>query len=131
MNRPGQLTAMISSTAADLPDHRAQVVEACLREGVFPIGMEQLPARDASGIQASLEMVNQADIYIGIYAWRYGWVPDGSDISITEMEFNRAVERQARGELKEVLVFMMHEKHPTTRGDVEADATAQEKLAVL
>lgn len=122
---------MISSTAADLPEHRKQVVEACLRESVFPIGMEQLPARDASGIQASLEMVDRADIYIGIYAWRYGWVPDGSDISITEMEFNRAVERQARGELREVLVFVMHEDHPTTRRDVEADATAQDKLAKL
>eukprot|EP01031_Cornospumella_fuschlensis_P020710 gene20710-25387_t len=47
---------MISSTAVDLPEHREQAVDACLREGVFPIGMEQLPARDASGIQVSLEM---------------------------------------------------------------------------
>ena len=56
MNRPGQLKAMISSTAVDLPEHRKQVVEACLREGVFPIGMEQLPARDASGINVSLAL---------------------------------------------------------------------------
>src|ERR671920_2356810 len=102
--RPGQLTAMISSTALDLPEHRALVHKACLEAGVFPIGMEQLPARDATGIAASLEMVEQADIYIGVYAFRYGWVPDGQDISITEMEFDRAVERKAEGKLREILV---------------------------
>ena len=81
--RPGQLTAMISSTALDLPEHRELAHQACLDAGVFPIGMEQLPARDETGITASLEMVEEADIYIGIYAFRYGWVPNGRDISIT------------------------------------------------
>lgn len=122
---------MISSTGADLPEHRKHVVEACLREGIFPIGMEQLPSRDATGIQVSLEMVYQADIYIGIYAWRYGWVPDFDNpeqISVTEMEFDRALERKQRGNLKEILIFVMHDDHPTTRRDVEADAIAQEKL---
>jgi tetratricopeptide (TPR) repeat protein len=125
------MKAMISSTALDLPEHRRQVVEACLRESVFPIGMEQLPARDASGVQVSLEMVDQADIYIGVYAWRYGWVPESSDISITEMEFNRAVERQQRGELKEILIFVMHDEHDIKRRDMEADATAQKKLKMF
>ncbi len=90
--------------------------------------MEQLPARDATGITASLEMVDQADIYIGVYAFRYGWVPSGQDISITEMEFNRAVARKAAGELREILVFTAHEKHAITVGDVEPDELAQEKL---
>lgn len=109
MAKPGKITAMISSTAADLPEHRKQAFDACLRVGVFPIGMEHLPARDGTGIQASLEMVDQADIYIGIYAWRYGWVPDVSgvpnpdNISITEMEFNRALERRQRSPTREFL----------------------------
>jgi tetratricopeptide (TPR) repeat protein len=126
--RPGQFTAMISSTALDLPEHRALVHKACLEAGVFPIGMEQLPARDATGIAASLEMVEQADIYIGVYAFRYGWVPGGQDISITEMEFDRAVARKKEGKLREILVFIAHEEHPVTKRDVEADKVAQEKL---
>jgi len=48
--RPGQKTAMISSTSLDLPEHRKQVVEACLRESAFPIGMEHLPVRDSSAV---------------------------------------------------------------------------------
>ncbi|MFL6256652.1 MAG: DUF4062 domain-containing protein [Pyrinomonadaceae bacterium] len=119
---------MISSTALDLPEHRALVHQACLDAGVFPIGMEQLPARDASGIAASLEMVDQADLYIGIYAFRYGWVPDGRDVSITEMEFDRAVKRKAEGKLREILIFTAHEDHAFTKRDVEADKVAQEKL---
>ncbi len=117
------LKAMISSTAFDLPEHRKQAIDACLSCRVAPIGMEHLPARDASGVAVSLEMVDEADIYIGIYAWRYGWVPDGSDISITEMEFNRAVEGG-----KTILVFIMDDDHPVKGGDVEVGETARQKL---
>lgn len=126
--RPGQLTAVISSTALDLPEHRESAHRACLDAGVMPIGMEQLPARDATGIAASLELIDQADIYVGIYASRYGWVPAGRDISITEMEFDRAVERKAQGKLREILVFTAHKDHAFTAADVEADKVAQERL---
>jgi len=129
--KPGQLTAMISSTALDLPEHRAAVKEACLAAGVFPIGMEHLPARDATGIAVSLEMVDKADLYIGIYAWRYGWVPDGSDISVTEMEFDRATDRQKAGKLKELLIFTMHEDHDFKKKDIEIGEVAQQKLAAF
>ena len=68
-------TAMISSTSLDLPEHRQQAMDACLHQSIFPCAMEHLPARDADAINVSLEMVDEADIYIGIYAWRYGHVP--------------------------------------------------------
>ena len=119
---------MLSSTALDLPEHRALAHKACLDAGVFPIGMEQLPARDATGIAASLEMVDQADIYIGVYGFRYGWVPDGKDTSITEMEFDRAAVRKAEGKLREIILFTAHKDHAFTANDIEADAGAQERL---
>ena len=126
MPEPNRKTAMISSTSLDLPEHRQQAVAACLRQGIFPKAMEHLPARDADAISVSLKMVDEADIYIGIYAWRYGHVPAGHDISITEMEFNRAEERGIP-----ILVFTMHDAHPLTRAMVEADQDAQEKLQQL
>ena len=119
----GLFRAMISSTAIDLPEHRKLAIDACLRVGLRPIVMENLPAQDASGVSTALEMVDEADIYIGIYGWRYGWVPHGSDISITEMEFNRAVERGLP-----ILVFIMDDDHPVKKGDVEFSKTAQQKL---
>ncbi|MBS1790911.1 MAG: DUF4062 domain-containing protein [Acidobacteria bacterium] len=124
--RPGQKTAMISSTSLDLPEHRKQVVEACLRESVFPIGMEQLPVRDSSAITVDREMVDNADIYIGIFGVRYGEIPPGYDVSYTELEFKRADDRGIP-----ILVFVMHKDHPVTFEMVEADAEAQRKLADL
>ena len=129
--KPGQLTAMISSTALDLPAHRAAVRDACLSCGVHPIGMEALPARDATGITVSLEMVEQADLYLGIYAFRYGWVPDGKDISVTEMEFDHAVERQKQGKLHELLIFTAHKTHPVTIEDIETGDVPQSKLTAF
>jgi len=117
---------MISSTAVDLPEHRKQVIDACLRQGFFPIAMEHLPARDSDAIRVSMEMVDKADIYIGIYAWRYGHIPDGYDISITEMEFNQALEKKIP-----LLVFLIHKDHTLTIEMVEADKGAQEKLNKL
>jgi len=108
-------TAMISSTSIDLPEHRKEAIDACLRQGFFPIAMEHLPARDADAIRVSLEMVDKADVYIGIYAWRYGHVPEDHDISITEIEFNRAIVRGIP-----ILVFLIDDAHPLTIEMVEA-----------
>jgi hypothetical protein len=105
---------MISSTALDLPDHRGEIREGCERAGFEPHVMEKLPALDADAIAASLRMVDEADVYVGVFAFRYGYVPNGHDISITEMEYNRAVERGMPR-----LVFFMHDDHPVTRKDVE------------
>src|SRR6266700_1125190 len=105
---------MISSTAIDLPEHRDLVKDACLRQGMFPVMMEHLPATDADAIAESLRMVNEADIYLGNFAYRYGYVPKGYDISVTEMEYNRAVERGIPR-----LIFLMHKKHPLTADDFE------------
>jgi len=124
MNRPGQPTAMISSSALDLPDHRRQARDACLRVGVFPICMETLPARDVTAIEMSLQMVDTADIYICILAHRYGWIPKGKKISLTELEFNRAVERHIP-----ILVFLIHNDHPLTIDMVETSGVAQKKLS--
>src|SRR5438477_10922992 len=88
---------MISSTARDLPEHRKEVLDACLRQGMFPMMMEYLPASDAEAISASLKLVDEADIYVGAFARRYGYVPKENNpqhVSITEMEYNRAVNRK-------------------------------------
>lgn len=112
-----QLTVMISSTARDLPEHRKEVMDACLRQGMFPIMMEHLPASDDEAVPASLKMVDEADIYLLILAHRYGYVPTANNperISVTEHEYNRALERKIP-----ILTFAMHEDHPLKAADVE------------
>ena len=109
---PDRKTVMISSTARDLPEHRKEAMDACLRQGMFPEMMEHLPASDDGCDPASLEMVDRADIYLGIFAHRYGYVPKENNprrISVTEMEYNRAVERKIPR-----LIFVMDKDHPIT-----------------
>jgi hypothetical protein len=110
----GRLSAMISSTARDLPAHRKEVSEACLRQGIFPLMMEHLPASDAEAIAVSLRMVDEAGLYLGVIAHRYGYVPAGHRRSLTEMEYDRAVERQ-----RPRLIFLMHDDHPVRAAEVE------------
>ena len=124
--------AMISSTARDLPAHRQAARDACMGLGVHPVMMEDLPALDADAIRASLEMVEEADLYIGIFANRYGYVPQDDKLNpdrlgITEMEYRRAVELG-----KPRLLFVATETHtrPLEREDDEAAeaSEAAEKL---
>lgn len=131
MSEQNQLKAMISATARDLEEQRLAAQEACIAQDIFPVWMKHLPARDANGFQVSMEMVDQADIYIGIYAWRYGWVPDFENpkqISITEMEFDRALARKASGQLEAVLIFIMDESVPVLPARMEMSEVAQRKL---
>src|ERR1051326_8534303 len=107
-----RLSVVISSTVLDLPDHRPEVMNACLRQDMLPLMMEHLPANDDEAISASLKLVNEADIYLGVFAFRYGYVPKKKNpklISITEMEYNRAVRRKIPR-----LVFLMDNLHPLT-----------------
>jgi|GEM_PF-3100275 len=119
---------MISSTARDLPEHRKQVMDACLRQSMLPKMMEHLPANDLEAISASLKMVDEADIYIGVFAFRYGYVPkegNPDQISVTEMEYRRAKERGIPR-----LIFIMDKGHPISFDDVEMGESA-EKLKVF
>jgi len=106
---------MISSTARDLPEHRDRVMHACLRQGMFhPEMMEHLSAENANAADVSLRMVEEADLYLGVFGFRYGYVPPTSEISVTEMEYNRAVERGIPR-----LIFVMHDSHALHSADVE------------
>ena len=115
---PQQLKiVMISSTARDLPKHRKEVRDACLRQTMFPKMMEHLPASYAEAMSASLAMVAEADIYVGVFAHHYGYVPkldNPQQLSVTEMEYNHAVERGIPR-----LIFVMDKAHPITIDDVE------------
>jgi hypothetical protein len=116
--------AMISSTPLDLPEHRKAAMDACLRQSFFPLMMEHLPASDDDAIRESLRMVDEADIYLGILAYRYGHVPKGHDISITEMEYNHAGECGIPR-----LMFAMHKDHPIRIEDVEMGEGAEKLKA--
>jgi len=105
---------MISSTVRDLHDHRQVVVDACIRQHMLPRVMEHMPANDASGLQESLRLVDEADIYLAVIAHRYGHIPKGKSKSVTHYEYERDTQRGIPR-----LIFMMHDEHPLKVSDVE------------
>jgi tetratricopeptide (TPR) repeat protein len=116
---------MISSTVRDLPEHREEIRGACERQSMLPEMMEHLPASDAEAISASLKLVDEADIYVGVFAHRYGYVPKENNpqqISVTEMEYDQAVKCKIPR-----LIFIMGEDHPVKAKDVEIENAAKLK----
>lgn len=84
------LTVFISSTSRDLVQYRISVERSLLDAGLSPIGMEHFSAQPQEPLEACLREVRESDLFVGVYGWRYGFIPSESGISITEMEFNEA-----------------------------------------
>lgn len=101
------MRVFISSTYVDLTEYRAKVAEAVERLGQHGIRMEVFGARSETATSVCSAEIDEADLFVGVYAHRYGFIPKGSHLSITEMEFDYAV---ARG--KPVFCFVVEEDLP-------------------
>ena len=129
---PGQMKVMISSTSLDLPDHRKAAEDAILRAGCFPLAMEHGSATSNSdAIRFSLDMVDQADLYVGIFAQRYGFNPDNKKEnpqgwSVTEHEYRRAKERGIP-----CLIYLAAKDHKFSEEDFDFEAEKRAKLKAL
>ena len=97
----------MSSTSVDLADHRKAVAEALEDIGCHVQKMESWGAQPLEPKHASLSELEDCDIFVGIYAFRYGCVPTGAKKSITEMEFDHA--RRLR---KPILCFIADSRYP-------------------
>ena len=84
------MKVFISSTYKDLIEYRAAAIRAVEGTSYQAVKMEAFGARPDEPLDACLLEVKQSDLFIGIYALRYGFVPENSDISITEMEYIHA-----------------------------------------
>lgn len=68
------MKAFVSSTSQDLADYRQASYEVCNRLQIAPIGMEQFEAMGIGATAASNHKLNDANVYVGIFANRYGYV---------------------------------------------------------
>ena len=73
-----RIDVFISSTREDLTDYLKEVESVLLDMGMFPIGMEHFPPNRNNPLQVCFDEVQNAQAFIGIYAHRYGYVPDNS-----------------------------------------------------
>ena len=66
------MKVFVSSTYKDLVDHRAKVAEAVERLGQQGVRMVVFGARPSEATEASLDEVDVSEVFVGIYAHRYG-----------------------------------------------------------
>ena len=74
----------ISSTYIDNEDRRKIVQDAITTAGMVWHGMEIFTASTRPTVQECVRYTKEADVLVGIIAWRYGWEPEGQDKSMTD-----------------------------------------------
>ena len=89
-----EITIYLSSTYEDLKEYR-QAVFGALRKNYRVIAMEDYLAADVRPVDKCLRDVGRSDIYLGIFAFRYGHIPppehgNPEGISVTELELRHA-----------------------------------------
>ena len=103
----------ISSTYLDNEDRRRTVEDAVIRAGMVPVAMERFTAAPQPPLEECLRLVaDESDVFVGILAWRYGWIPPGHERSICELEYDAA---KAAG--LERLMFQLDDSVPVNPRD--------------
>jgi hypothetical protein len=97
----------LSSTFSDLVEYRQAVATAIEMLDLYPERMELFLAQPSSPIDVCLREVESCDLFVGIYARRYGFVPEGYSKSMTELEFDHA---HSLG--RPIFAFFLDSSHP-------------------
>jgi hypothetical protein len=116
----------VSSTYLDLKECREKVRLVLRRMGHEDMAMEYYVAEDQRPVEKCLSDVTECDLYVGIFAWRYGYVPSEANpdnLSITEMEY-----RQAQKMGKQALIFLLSEDAPWPARVIDKDRTHIERM---
>lgn len=101
------MKVFLSSTYSDLYEHRRRLIEFIDRlrhngADLEWLGMEAFGARDDLPVDACVKFVDACDLYLGVFGVRYGSRDRTSGLSMTEVEYRRAVEKN-----KSRLIFLI------------------------
>lgn len=89
-----KLQVFISSTYADMVDERQAAVEAILRAGHIPAGMELFAAADESQLETIYRWIDDSDVFMLILGGRYGSIEPKSEKSYIELEYMYAAKNK-------------------------------------
>jgi Domain of unknown function (DUF4062) len=95
----------LSSTFNDLQPYRKAIYEELHRMRHAVTAMEDYVARDDRPIDACVRDVAASDLYVGVFARRYGYVPKSENpASLLELEYRAAIANKLPA-----LVFLLDE----------------------
>ncbi|GAB3841913.1 hypothetical protein GCM10029963_14020 [Micromonospora andamanensis] len=115
----------ISATQKDLLEYRAAVHAVARRLEIEDVAMEAYGADVRPPLERCLTDVRRCDLYVGLFAWRYGYRPPGQESSITELEYREAL---AAG--KPCLIFLLAEDTPWPVDMIDRNGDWQQIVAL-
>jgi CheY-like chemotaxis protein len=118
------MKVFISSTYQDLIEYRRKTAEAIERLGQQGIRMEVFGARPEGAIDVCRDEIAESDIFVGIYAHRYGYIPPNSELSITELEYDYASDISTP-----IFCFMIDETFPWIPAFIESGISRDKLLS--
>ena len=125
---PDNLKIFLSSTQVDLVQARKGVIKFL---GVLDsdlLAMEVFGSDESKPVDFCLRQVRNCNIFIGIYAERYGNVDPEIQKSITELEYIEASKMLKTGKLKGLLLYMIDSKATWPLDLIERDPGKMGKL---
>jgi hypothetical protein len=122
----------LSSTFVDLKELREKIASR-LRDvfGAHLLIMETFGSDDAPPAISSVRRVRESDIFVGIYARRYGSIDPATGKSITELELCEAERNLSAGTLSAILLYWLDESASWPIRLCETDPAAIANLASL
>lgn len=122
-----RLVVFLSSTGADLAEHRRAVIDNLAGHDHFICdAQEQFGARPSSPLQFCERRAREADIYVGLIGHYRGWEPptDPAGRSITAMEYD-----WAEGKPRLVFILPDGQRLPAPESEDESKRHRQSPFA--
>jgi hypothetical protein len=116
----------LSSTKDDLDKNcRPRVLEAILKAQAEPVAMELWASTYRPALDLVLRKIEESTHYLGLFAYRRGWIPPGRTDSITEAEFDHALEKLP----DRINVFIPKDGSPIAQALLELARQGQDEAA--
>ena len=122
-----KLQVFVSSTYNDLREERQAAVQAILKAGHIPAGMELFTAGDRSQLEIIKNWIDDSDVFMLILGGRYGSIEPKSGKSYIEVEYGYAEELE-----KPLFAVVIDEKELTRRrASVGEKCTEQDNIELM
>src|SRR4029077_13225985 len=105
-----ELRIFLSSTLEDLRDARKKILKLLSVIPADLVSMETFGSDESHPVSYCMERVRKCNVFIGVYAERYGTADPGLGKSITEAEYEEAFRGLEKGELLALLVYVLDPK---------------------
>jgi hypothetical protein len=123
-----KLRIFLSSTQVDLAETRENIIKflGVLKSDL--IAMEVFGSDEERPVDYCLRQVRKCNLFIGVYAERYGFIDPQSGKSVTELEYFEATKMLKEDKLKALLLYVVS---PKARWPLDMIEREPEKIAKL